>query len=329
VRASIRIVCCIFVSLAAAHAGVSIVAPAVGISASSPVHVVAPAAPAISTNKITSVSVIVDGITKYTAALKTADTTIAMTNGNHNVTVRAVDSVGTVYTASTVVTVAPLPVIPSTATVFTRIEEMTSWASCDICSGAGGNGTPTPHWIAQNQTTPSQDGNSAQFHLDPAVSYASALWWRQLGPIDTATHFVYEANFYVTDSTAPQALEFDVNQSLGGYRYIFGTECDFKGTSHYWRVWDYTLHWQSTGIPCTPTTANGWHNVRWEFERTLNMHTRFVAITVDGVRTTVNRYYTPRPVGSTRELNVAVQLDGNKLMTSYSAWVDQVKLTAW
>jgi hypothetical protein len=318
-----------FVLVAAAHAGVTIVAPAAGISASSPVHIVAPATPAITTNKITSVSVIVDGLTKYTAALKTADTTIAMTYGNHNVTVRAVDSVGTVYTASMLLNVAPLPVIPATARVFTKIEEMTNWQSCDVCSGPGGAGSATVHWLAQNQTAPSQDGSSIQFHLDPAVSYASALWWRQLGAIDTATHFVYEANFYITDSTAPQALEFDVNQSLGGYRYIFGTECDFKGTNHYWRVWDYTLHWQSTGIPCAPTSANGWHSLKWELERTLTGKTRFVAVTVDGVRTTVNRYYTPRPVGSTRELNVAVQLDGNKLMTSYSAWVDQIKLTAW
>ena len=328
-RALAKIVCCMFVLVAAAHAGVTIVAPAAGISASSPVHIVAPATPAITTNKITSVSVIVDGLTKYTAALKTADTTIAMTYGNHNVTVRAVDSVGTVYTASMLLNVAPLPVIPATARVFTKIEEMTNWQSCDVCSGPGGAGSATVHWLAQNQTAPSQDGSSIQFHLDPAVSYASALWWRQLGAIDTATHFVYEANFYVTDSTAPQALEFDVNQSLGGYRYIFGTECDFKGTNHYWRVWDYTLHWQSTGIPCTPTSANGWHSLKWELERTLTGKTRFVAVTVDGVRTTVNRYYTPRPVGSTRELNVAVQLDGNKLMTSYSAWVDQIKLTAW
>jgi len=315
--------------LSAAHAGVTIVAPAAGISASSPVHFVVPALPAVSTNKIMSVTIIVDGVTKYTVPAKTADTTIAMTNGNHSVTVRAVDSVNTVYTASMALNVAPVPAIPATAKVFTKIEEMTGWQSCDVCSGAGGAGATTPHWFAQNQTTPSLDGNSGQFHLDPAVSYASALWWKQLGAIDTATHFVYEANFYITDSTAPQALEFDSNQSLGGYRYIFGTECDFKGTTHYWRVWDYTLHWQSTGVPCTPTTSNGWHNVRWEFERTADSHMHFIAVTVDGVRTTLNSYYTPRPVGSTRELNVAVQLDGNKAMTSFSTWVDQLKLSAW
>ena len=159
--------------------------------------------------------------------------------------------------------------------------------------------------------------------------YANALWWKQLGGNPAAHHFVYDLYFYYNNASAPQALEFDMNQSLGGFRYVFGTECDFKGTPHNWRVWDYTLRWQSTGIPCTPTSANGWHNLKWEFERTLTGKTHFVAVTVDGVRTTVNRYYTPRPVGTTRELNVAVQLDGNKPMTSYSAWVDQVKLSAW
>ena len=133
-RALAKIVCCMFVLVAAAHAGVTIVAPAAGISASSPVHIVAPATPAITTNKITSVSVIVDGLTKYTAALKTADTTIAMTYGNHNVTVRAVDSVGTVYTASMLLNVAPLPVIPRPAPRCPGRSEGSCRARSHICA---------------------------------------------------------------------------------------------------------------------------------------------------------------------------------------------------
>jgi hypothetical protein len=328
-RALARYFLCISIFVPAAQAGVTVAAPAAGISASSPVHFIASATPTVSTNQIKTMRIYVDNISAYVISAGTIDTTVAMANGTHKVVVQAWDTAGTVYKSQMTLTVAPVPAIPATATVFSKIEEMTGWQSCDVCSGAGGAGATTPHWFAQNQTSPSLDGNSGQFHLDPSVSYASALWWKQLGAIDTATHFVYDVNFYITDATAAQALEFDVNQSLGGLRYIFGTECDFKGTTHYWRVWDYTLHWQTTGIPCTPTTANGWHKVRWEFERTADSRMHFIAVTVDGLRTTLDRYYTPRPVGSTRELNVAVQLDGNKAMTSYSTWVDQLKLSAW
>lgn len=315
--------------IAAAHAGVTVVAPAAGISASSPVHFVANATPDVSTAKITYIRIYVDNVSLYGGTGKTVDTLIPMADGDHKITVQAWDNAGAVYRSSMTLNVAPVPVPPATAIVFNNIEEMNNWTSCDVCSGAGGAGAETPHWIAQNITTPSLDGNSAEFHLEPAVKYASALWWRQLGVYDSMTHFQFEGDFFFADSTAPQALEFDVNQSLGGWKYIFGTECDFRGKAHYWRIYDATRHWVSTGVPCTPTVANTWHNFKWEFERTADGHTRFLAVTVDGVRTTVNTYFTPRSQPTARELNVAVQLDGNSVMTPYSTWVDNLKLTAW
>jgi hypothetical protein len=136
-------------------------------------------------------------------------------------------------------------------------------------------------------------------------------------------------DFYFTDLAAIQALEFDVNQSIGGKKYIFGTECNLKG-SKTWRVWDYNLRWVSTGIPCSALqmAPNKWHNLKWEFERTTTGKMHFIAVTLDGVRSVVDRYHTPQPI-SVRELNVAFQMDGNSTMTDYHVWVDQIKLTAW
>jgi len=317
----------VLILFAAAHAGVTIVAPAAGVSASSPVHVIASATPASSTHPITLMRIYVDGVRLYSAAVNSIDAKLTIANGNHQFTIQAWDNAGTLYRSSMTLTVAAAPTVPSTAKVFNKIEEMTGWQSCDVCAGAGGQGPNTPHWMAQNQTTPSLDGNSAELHIDPPVSYADALWWKQLGSVDTATHFVYDISFYLANPSAPQALEFDVNQSLLGYKYIFGSECGFTGAKQ-WKIWDYTLRWQSTGISCTPVMIKGWHKLRWEFERTAGRHTRFVAITVDGVRTTINRYYTPKP-SSVRELNVAVQIDGNKNMVAYSLWIDAVKLSVW
>ncbi len=217
----------------------------------------------------------------------------------------------------------------TTKKVFSNIQNMSAWASCDTCSGAGGAGSTATHWQAQFQSTPSLSGSSSQFYFGGTTAYSSALWWEQLGSYPTYSHFTYDLNFYVADITAPQALEFDVNQSLNGKKYVFGTECDLRGTyKGYWRVWDATLHWQNTGVACTGITGGAWHHLTWEFERTTDGHTHFIAVTVDGVRRVVNRYY--NPLNSTaKELNVAFQTDGNKYPNTYSVWLDNVSLTAW
>jgi len=271
----------------------------------------------------------VDNVSVYGAAVKSIDTNLAIASGSHSAVVQAWDSAGTAYKSSTLsLTVKSGSVIPSTATVFSQVEDRTNWQSCDACAGANGNGPATPHWMAQFQTTPSLDGSSAEFFVGGTTPYGAALWWKQLGPIDSATHFVYDMSFYLTDVTAPQALEFDVNQSVNGKKYIFGTECDFHGTKT-WRIWDTTLHWQDTGVSCTAAqTAKVWHSLRWEFERTGGDHMHFIAVTVDGVRRSINRYYSPK-ASSVRELNVAFQMDGKNTMTDYHVWVDKIKLSAW
>lgn len=216
-----------------------------------------------------------------------------------------------------------------TKTVFSKIQQKSGWQSCDVCSGAGGNGSSAVHWLAQFQTTPSLSGGSAEFYYGGPEAYSSALWWEQLGAMPTATHFTYDLYFYVTDATVPQALEFDVNQSLNGKKYIFGTECDLRGTyKGYWRVYDAKLHWTNTGVACAGITSAKWHHLTWQLERTSDGHTHFITVTIDGVTKTVNRYYTPT-TSSAKELNIAVQTDGNKTGTAFSLWVDQITLTAW
>ncbi len=216
-----------------------------------------------------------------------------------------------------------------TKKVFSHIEQMSGWTSCDVCSGAGGAGSTTVHWQAQFQATPSLSGASSEFYFGGPTKYSSALWWKQLGALPTASHFTYDLQFYIADITSPQAVEFDVNQSLNGKKYVFGTECDLRGTyKGYWRVYDAKLHWQNTGVACEGITASKWHHLTWELQRTSAGQTNFIAVTVDGVRRVVNRYYTPE-TSSAKELNVAVQTDGDQYATPFSLWVDDITLTAW
>lgn len=301
--------------------GVTVSSPANGSTAASPVHFVASAT---SSHPITFMEIYVDGNGAFGQATSSLSTYLNMSQGSHSVVIQAWDSTGAVFKQALNMTVSA----PTNGTVFSQIEDMTGWQNCDACAGPNGQGPTVPHWMAQFQTTPSLDGSSAEFFLGGSTAYAAALWWKQLGPIDTVTHMVYDTSFFFTDANAPQALEFDVNQSVNGKKYIFGTECDFLGTRH-WRIWDSVLHWLDSGVTCASAqTPNVWHNLKWEFERTADGHTHFIAVTVDGNRQIVNRYQTAQ-AASVRELNIAFQMDGRSPMIDYYVWIDKATLTVW
>ena len=172
------------------------------------------------------------------------------------------------------------------------------------------------------------DGNSRRFSVGGSTKYANALWWKQLGPNAGASHFVYDLYYYTKTPSAPQALEFDVNQSRNGKKFIFGTECDFNGT-HTWHVYDpYNHAWKSTSIACTRPKAYTWNHVVLEFNRTTTGKTGFVTVTINGSKHYFSRSYAPRSSGAS-EINVAFQEDLNGSATDYTVWLDKVKLTYW
>ncbi len=210
-------------------------------------------------------------------------------------------------------------------TVYSSVQK-SKWTSCTSCAGAGGSG-PTAS-ISQYTyiSSPSLDGAASQFNLSGSHSYSDALWWKQLGANSGASNFKYDVYFYIKNPNAAQALEFDVNQSIGGKKYIFGTECSIKSTGT-WHVWSSSAKWQNTGIPCHAPTAYAWHHLVEQFQR-VNGMVKFVSITLDGKTSYVNRSYAPQG-SSVQELNVAFQMDGNSSMTPYSVWLDKVNLTAW
>jgi hypothetical protein len=170
-------------------------------------------------------------------------------------------------------------------------------------------------------------GASSQFNISGGTSYSNALWWKQVGANSAAHNFQYDVYFYIKNPTAIQALEFDVNQSVGGHKYIFGTECNVRGSGA-WDVWSKDSGWISTGIPCPAPAPYKWHHLTWQFQRTSGGQAKFVSVTLDGSTHYVNRAYAPQGSG-VNELNAAFQMDGNKSMTSYSVWLDKVSLTAW
>lgn len=214
-----------------------------------------------------------------------------------------------------------------TTTIY-NIDQKTGWQGCSACAGKGGDGPVATYSTATGVSSPSMDGNSRKFHLGGSTPYSNALWWKQLGSNSGVHNFKYDLYYYIKTPSASQAMEFDVNQSVNGKKYIFGTECDFKGT-HTWHVYDpYNHAWKSTSIACAVPKAYTWHHVVLEFKRQADGQTGFLTVTIDGTKHYFSRAYGPRS-SSASEINVAFQIDGNKTQTDYDVWLDKVTLTYW
>ena len=212
------------------------------------------------------------------------------------------------------------------ATSKTYIEKMSGWTSCSVCAGAGGSGPTVSHSMTQGITSPTMGAKSAKYSISGSASYGAALWWKQLGAVSTAHNFTYSAYYYLKNPSASQALEFDVNQSVGGHKFIFGTQCNIA--AHTYDVWSASTSWVHTGISCATPTAYKWNHIVLQFQRTSGGNVKFVSVSINGNTHYINRTYAPKS-SSVNELNVAFQMDMNKYATDYQSYLENVKLTYW
>ena len=317
-----------FVSLLAcgtALAGsITYYSPSSGSTVSSPIHVKAQAS---SSSSIRYTGLYIDGNKVASVSGGTIDKYISASAGSHRIVVQAKDSSGSIFQKAIYVTVGSTSSGSSgSSTTFYNIDQMSKWSSCSACAGAGGDGPIAYLSQLLYISSPSLDGKSTKFHIGGSTPYANALWWKQLGANSKVRHFKYDLYFYLKNPSAAQALEFDVNQSLNGKKYIFGTECSIKAGT--WKVYSASSKWANTGISCPKPSAYNCHHLIWEFQRTSGGNVQFISVTLDGSKHYINRTYAPKN-SSANEINVAFQMDGDKYMTDYDTWLDKVKLTYW
>jgi hypothetical protein len=327
---SLRTAVCVLMSSAAAWAGtVTISTPGDGATVSSPFRVTATAT---SSSTVRLMQIYIDGVKKAEVAGSKIDKSISASLGTRRVTVQGYDGGGafkkTIYVkVGSTTSTSSGSTSSSSSKTFYNIDQMSGWSSCSACAGAGGDGPIAQYSMKRGVSSPSKDGSSAEFFLGGSIPYANALWWKQLGRNDGVYNFRYELYYYIKSPSASQALEFDVNHSVNDRKYIYGTECDFKGTK-VWKVYDaYNRKWMTTSIPCNVPKAYTWHHVVLEFKRA-NGKMNFITVTINGNKHYFNRSYAPHATGA-REVNVAFQMDGNKYQTDYRVWLDKVKLTIW
>jgi hypothetical protein len=282
-----------------------------------------------------------DNVDVYTgAAAATIDTNLNASVGKHELVIRAWDTTGAydsqglqATVSSTPASNAPpstgLPKPPSTAKVFSNIEQMTTgWGTCHTAACAGGTGEGT-YWQAFNQTTPALDGRSMELFQDGR--WSNALWFHKMGAVNSATNFLWD--FYVqldgASVNAAQALEYDAFQFVGGYNYMIGTECNYA--AGVWDTWnEATGHWLHTTLPCKKFTPGTWHHIQWYMTTNHSNHTyTYKTLVVDGVVYNLNQTQPAKYLAWGDNLGAQWQLDVNASGTAYHEWVDRANLTIW
>ena len=334
---------------AAAQAGVTVSQPTSGATVPLTMRVVASATPSSSSYHITAMMIYVNSSKVYSTSHSSLDTTVPVKSGTDRVQVKAWDSSGAYFEKLLYVTGSSGSTSTSSTSTsgstISNIDQRTSgWFSCDGCAGANASGPSATYWMKTGISSPSKDGNSAEFFLGGTTPYADALWSQSL--VTDATklrnmhHFVNDLYWYYTNAHAAQGFEFNISQYIDGYGYIYGIQCNLRsGAGPHWDISvpkDYSkpltlgnMKWQSTGITCSPKTYT-WNHVTLEFERTSGNAVKFVALTLNGTKHYINVTVPQRIAPSTwKGLDTQFQMNGNYEQEDYKAWVDRWAVTTW
>jgi hypothetical protein len=310
---------------------VTIVSPVGGATTTSPVRVVANFS---NTGPLAATMVLVDGgVVSQDGAVTPLDVTIPISQGNHQITVKAVGDDGAEISASQsidiaapkVTTAATASSIYSTSTsgtiTYSKIEEKSGWYTYPdqgnpVCSSKPGL-----------VNTPSLDGISGEFYLGPKGQYNNCLWPILLGKSTTATHFQLDVHYRLSNPAYPQGVEFSSNKHIGTKWYKFSVQCSYnKGVfSMYDPV---QAKWIPTSIACKRPTAGKWDHLVVN-SQIANGKAVFQSIVFNGVTHTINKSFSPLTKSSSYNFGVHFQMDGNKSGNAYHTWVDQLTYKIW
>ena len=141
---------------------------------------------------------------------------------------------------------------------FANLHQESGWTgygllppSYNICTSCTPSGPQVTWSMTHDISSPSLSGNATLMDIGGQTDYSDVLWNNHLigdfssqgmndynHTIVPALHnFTYDVYFYVKDPSVSQALEFDINEFVGGNSYIWGHECRIAGGNE-WDIWD-------------------------------------------------------------------------------------------
>jgi hypothetical protein len=329
---------------ALSFASVSVSAPANGSHVSSTVQYVASASSACASGVSAMGIYTAPGQLAYTVQGAQLNTELSLNPGVYNTVVEEWDNCGGAATTPVTITVGSGG--SSSGSVFTNLHQQPGWTGyallppqyniCNSCTPSG----PQATWaMTQKISSPSLSGNSTRMDIGGETVYSDILWNNHLigdfssqgmpdynhTIIPNLHNFTYDVYFYVEDPSSSQALEFDINEFVGGYSYIWGHECRIAGGNE-WDIWDNPGQtWHPTGVACNPL-PNAWNHLTLQVQRTSDNQLLFQSITLNGVTSTLNYYENPTTT-SWYGVTINYQQDGNYEQTPYSVWLDKLNFT--
>jgi hypothetical protein len=223
---------------------------------------------------------------------------------------------------------------PPGITVVSDIQSLPDWKWVHD-PGTPGNSYGTSSVTA----SPSMSGSARQY----TVSYSDSggeMFHSTFGSDTTATHFVYDAEVLVGETSGLANIEMDMNQVMeNGDTVIYGVQCDgYSGT------WDYTLNigtpsnphdtWKHSNVACLEPRnwePNTWHNVQISYSRDSDGNVTYETVSLDGVQSdfvgaTGNSAFR---LGWAPTLITNFQLDGLGGEGSIKAYLDKVTVSRW
>jgi hypothetical protein len=209
---------------------------------------------------------------------------------------------------------------------YANLDTLAGWTNTTSGTGIG--------TLTQNVASPSLDGAAAQFAFQQTTAFSEVLWENMLPYNGTLSRYTLYLDVFLTDATAPQALEFGVSHAVGGNDYPFKFQCDFKD-SKLWRVWDeLNQQWLNTTASCAASQfpASSWVHLSFDFQRTtgnqLNYQQFTIASDANGVATTSINLNTNTST-ETNIIEAHFKQDGSSTASSsYSVWIDKMNVTA-
>lgn len=282
----------------------------------------------------------------YTTPGAKLNTSISLNAGTYHTVVEEWDNCGGAAVAPVTITVGSGG--STSGSVFKNLNQESNWngyallpPSYSICNSCVPSGPQTTWSMTHNISSPSLSGNATRMDIGGETVYSDVLWNNHLiGDFSTQGmpdynhtivpslhNFTYDVYFYVDDASVSQALEFDINQFVNGYSFIWGHECRIEGGNE-WDIWDDPAQqWHPTGIPCNPV-SNAWNHLTLQVQRTSSNQLLFQSITLNGVTSTLNYYENPTTT-TWYGVTINYQQDGNYEQTPYSVWLDNLNFGYW
>ena len=324
------------------QSGVSVSSPANNSTVTSPVHYVASGSTSTCSKGVASMGIYVNNKLTFVSSGATLDTSLPLNPGSYGTVVEEWDYCGGAAYTPISITVSG----GGGGNTLSNLQASKGWVGYgelppdyNICSSCG----PGITWsMTQGIKSPSMSGNATQFNIGGNKPYSDVLFTNPLigdfssqglpdgnhTLIPTLHNFTYDLYFYSGNLQLSQVLEFDINQYFDNMGFTWGHQCRIAGGNE-WDIWDnINAKWVPTGVACNPV-SNSWNHLTLQVQRTSDNKLLFHSITLNGVTSVIDKYYSPFSVPGWYGVTVNFQMDGNSQQAPYSVYLDDFGFTYW